>query len=113
MGTQPGNTPALLLSSPMIFPKGNNLGVNSDATIIVVQPVHSTAFFTSDLEKQEVDSGWTEHNGTQCPVEPKLDVVIRFRNGREIGPSPASHWRWSSWPDGESEWDIVAWHPVT
>ena len=50
---------------------------------------------------------WREHRGADSPIDPKADVVIRFRNGRENGPSPASHWRWKAWPDGESEFDIV------
>lgn len=55
---------------------------------------------------------WREHRGADCPIDPKAEVVIRFRNGRENGPSPTSHWRWKAWPDGDSDFDIVAWRPA-
>ena len=29
---------------------------------------------------------WREHRGADCPIDPKAEVVICFRNGRENGP---------------------------
>ena len=39
--------------------------------------------------------------------------MVRFRNGREVGPMPAWHWRWDLWPDGKSDWDVIAWRFAT
>ena len=55
------------------------------------------------------EAEWRKHRGGKCPVEGKAFVELRFRNGREHGRSKASDWRWETWPDGESDWDIVAW----
>lgn len=53
---------------------------------------------------------WRDHDGGDCPVGAKSEtIIVRFRNRRESGPAPASHWRWVSWPDGESPFDIIAW----
>lgn len=55
------------------------------------------------------DNGWTNHNMGECPTDPKTQINVRFRNGHEHGLSPAWYWRWAPWPDGPSDWDIVAW----
>ncbi len=52
---------------------------------------------------------WQEHCGGTCPVDPKIAVIVRLRSGRESDPAPASNWRWLSWPDGPSDFDIIAW----
>ena len=56
-----------------------------------------------------MDDGWKMHDGGNCPVDSKATVIIKLRNGREPGPAPAHHWRWRMWPEGPSDWDIVAW----
>ena len=56
---------------------------------------------------------WRTHRGGDCPVQPTDRVMIRFRNGHEEGPTPASNWRWRSWPEGPSDFDIVAWYRIT
>jgi len=60
-----------------------------------------------------MDQVWQETDGTKCPVEPKSNVFVRFRNGQEAGPAPAHFWRWTAWLDGDSDWDIVAWRLST
>ena len=52
---------------------------------------------------------WREHSGGDCPVQPKDQIIVRFRNDQESGPGPASDWRWQRWSIGETDWDIVAW----
>ncbi|WP_380873624.1 hypothetical protein ACFB49_42760 [Sphingomonas sp. DBB INV C78] len=47
------------------------------------------------------------------PDNPEPDVMIRYRNGRVVGPIRPSSRRWAAWPEymrvGKSAWDIVAW----
>lgn len=52
---------------------------------------------------------WVVHNGGECPIDPKTEIIVKFREGREAGPAPAGNWRWKLWSVGETEWDIAAW----
>lgn len=36
-------------------------------------------------------------------------VMIRYRNGLEVGPVPKQSRRWIPWPFGETDWDIDVW----
>ena len=52
---------------------------------------------------------WQTHDGGDCPAHKAQIIIVKFRNGQKSGPVPASQWRWVSWPDGPSDFDIVAW----
>jgi hypothetical protein len=63
-----------------------------------------------DPDAPELPEGWTPHHGyTGRPVGRNVSIVIRYRNGIEVGPIPAGSRRWGRWYWGESDFDIVGW----
>ncbi len=53
----------------------------------------------------ELDGGWIEWKGGECPVRYRTVVAIKFRAGVSIDETPADGWVWEH--DGEGG-DIVA-----
>lgn len=78
---------------------------------IMRQGANSAAVDKADRDQLD-PAKWQRHTGEACPIEPKTEIMVQFRNGQEAGPAPASDWRWKLWSLGESDWDVVAWRPA-
>lgn len=61
---------------------------------------------------------WVPHHGGEFPIDPdqpEPEIMIRYRNGRVVGPLRPSSRRWAAFPAhvgqrvGVSAWDIAAW----
>lgn len=61
---------------------------------------------------------WVPHHGGPNPFydadEPdrqEPDIMIRYRNGRVVGPLKPKSRRWPAWSRqvGKSDWDVAAW----
>jgi hypothetical protein len=61
------------------------------------------------------DNGWQHHRGRSCPVPPETKVQVRYRNGEVSDTFMARERRWEAWPRdmGETDWDIIAWRPIS
>lgn len=54
-----------------------------------------------------------QHNGGSCPIDGSQIVQVQFRNGKMASEAlPAFKWRWSQWPEGRHDFDIVSYSIV-